>query len=779
MQRLRPLKQEGRRWALATSAMAELCLNGTPSSITFNSAASAASSGLQWQLTLRFFFAGFEEATSAGVEPDPIGFSTVIGACQYAMNWSKALEHMNKASAVRLTVIVSARNAATMACTELGVWLHALALLDPSQGGGLQRDAVSFAAAAGACREAKRWQHVLALRALSDSAGMESEVMLQNAAHCAWRTARSGMQNFAMALKAVLIGSELFPEADFRLPAWGRMGSSAAKQASEDLCNAVKRGDLAGCHELLQRLQQNHGQSHREGDVTASLLNEISSSCGMAPLHLAVATSRFDIASLLMDRAADVNVRDAQQRTPLHFAALTPNARLVQELLGRRADPFCATELGRTPLDIARDVSCVGSVRALEGASALWQGPVDAFQPKMLGIPSWSPKWLVVLLDRRHNTGPSFFARGNVHNVFKKAQNLMRDNLVGPDAAHQCPHCYKTNAIPDFVESFPCCHCGRMLSVPASLQLALYDYTQGVPDARPMAVLPLPQDVRCIHVKSLEDPTAQPAGWLRQKLGGLGLTSSRNHGFSVRVEDHAKEATWDLRFATSLECAQARSAVAFAQRCPRTLILKETYDRMLLELSAPQEEELPIPSAPPADEGEEQPAVAPPPPEPLHQASHSVAPAQAPPREPPHQAAQTPAPAQVISQDGQERADQDDGMCVVCLERRADTAVVPCGHLCLCQNCVADVMGQRLCPMCRNEASSTVRIYPIVSDQCLAQRWKGSLQLLAEMEEAKVEADAVSYEAAVQTCELGGQPGPAALVLGLCQSRSWLLGRPQ
>ena len=46
--------------------------------------------------------------------------------------------------------------------------------------------------------------------------------------------------------------------------------------------------------------------------------------------------------------------------------------------------------------------------------------------------------------------------RGNVHNVFKKAQNLMRDNLVGPDAAHQCPHCYKTNAIPDFVESFPC-----------------------------------------------------------------------------------------------------------------------------------------------------------------------------------------------------------------------------------------------------------------------------------------------------------------------------------
>lgn len=42
----------------------------------------------------------------------------------------------------------------------------------------------------------------------------------------------------------------------------------------------------------------------------------------------------------------------------------------------------------------------------------------------------------------------------------------------------------------------------------------------------------------------------------------------------------------------------------------------------------------------------------------------------------------------------------------VCLEKNADTAMVPCGHLCVCQGCVRSVMaGERLCPVCRAEAT--------------------------------------------------------------------------
>ncbi|CAJ1455237.1 unnamed protein product [Effrenium voratum] len=55
-----------------------------------------------------------------------------------------------------------------------------------------------------------------------------------------------------------------------------------------------------------------------------------------------------------------------------------------------------------------------------------------------------------------------------------------------------------------------------------------------------------------------------------------------------------------------------------------------------------------------------------------------------------------------------------------------------------------------------------------------ARNWRGSLQLLREMQEDRILPDVVSFEATVQTCELRGQPGPAASVLNLCNSRPWL-----
>lgn len=36
-------------------------------------------------------------------------------------------------------------------------------------------------------------------------------------------------------------------------------------------------------------------------------------------------------------------------------------------------------------------------------------------------IPTVKSKWLVLVRDRRHNTGPSLFARGDFHNFIKKA----------------------------------------------------------------------------------------------------------------------------------------------------------------------------------------------------------------------------------------------------------------------------------------------------------------------------------------------------------------------
>jgi len=51
--------------------------------------------------------------------------------------------------------------------------------------------------------------------------------------------------------------------------------------------------------------------------------------------------------------------------------------------------------------------------------------------------------------------------------------------------------------------------------------------------------------------------------------------------------------------------------------------------------------------------------------------------------------------------------------CVVCQDERADHAFVPCGHKCLCKVCDLKLkrIGDYLCPLCRQPATRTLKIY--------------------------------------------------------------------
>ena len=52
--------------------------------------------------------------------------------------------------------------------------------------------------------------------------------------------------------------------------------------------------------------------------------------------------------------------------------------------------------------------------------------------------------------------------------------------------------------------------------------------------------------------------------------------------------------------------------------------------------------------------------------------------------------------------------------CVVCMEEHRTTAMVPCGHRCVCDACAASCFAaaqSRLCPMCRAPVVSTMRVY--------------------------------------------------------------------
>ena len=60
---------------------------------------------------------------------------------------------------------------------------------------------------------------------------------------------------------------------------------------------------------------------------------------------------------------------------------------------------------------------------------------------------------------------------------------------------------------------------------------------------------------------------------------------------------------------------------------------------------------------------------------------------------------------------GEER--KEPSKCIVCLEHAARYAVVPCGHVCLCQLCSRDVHSIRKCPMCRVWIEKVIRVFHI------------------------------------------------------------------
>ncbi|KAI9007674.1 hypothetical protein DFJ74DRAFT_367427 [Hyaloraphidium curvatum] len=56
-------------------------------------------------------------------------------------------------------------------------------------------------------------------------------------------------------------------------------------------------------------------------------------------------------------------------------------------------------------------------------------------------------------------------------------------------------------------------------------------------------------------------------------------------------------------------------------------------------------------------------------------------------------------------------AEEEEGSCIVCWERERTHAVVPCGHMVLCEGCVRDVEKSRRCPKCREKWKMAIRVW--------------------------------------------------------------------
>lgn len=73
-------------------------------------------------------------------------------------------------------------------------------------------------------------------------------------------------------------------------------------------------------------------------------------------------------------------------------------------------------------------------------------------------------------------------------------------------------------------------------------------------------------------------------------------------------------------------------------------------------------------------------------------------------------------PAAGITHEADSIATRTDAACVACQERRIITALVPCGHMCLCMTCARRVAASQLhserrCPLCRAAIREVVRTF--------------------------------------------------------------------
>lgn len=86
-----------------------------------------------------------------------------------------------------------------------------------------------------------------------------------------------------------------------------------------------------------------------------------------APIHVAVRASNPEIVTLLLERGAQVDIRDSSDHTPLHNAAWNGNLDMIKLLLDAGADINATTYSGSTPLSCARSGRKIEAIQFIEG----------------------------------------------------------------------------------------------------------------------------------------------------------------------------------------------------------------------------------------------------------------------------------------------------------------------------------------------------------------------------------------------------------------------------
>ena len=92
-------------------------------------------------------------------------------------------------------------------------------------------------------------------------------------------------------------------------------------------------------------------------DINKAFLDTTGPGAGGSPLHLAVLTNNKEIAGLLIDNGADINIKakDVDEGTPLHWAVYSGNREMGEFLAERGADVNVKNKAGYRPIDFASE----------------------------------------------------------------------------------------------------------------------------------------------------------------------------------------------------------------------------------------------------------------------------------------------------------------------------------------------------------------------------------------------------------------------------------------
>jgi len=58
-----------------------------------------------------------------------------------------------------------------------------------------------------------------------------------------------------------------------------------------------------------------------------------------------------------------------------------------------------------------------------------------------------------------------------------------------------------------------------------------------------------------------------------------------------------------------------------------------------------------------------------------------------------------------------ENLNEDEELCIICLEHKVSHACIPCGHLKYCEKCVKIIVDRNECAVCRSKVQSVYKIF--------------------------------------------------------------------